>query len=218
MQKLKLLVSIGLVSMLFTGCTSMKGPVTQQERLSSLTAITENPTGEYHPGKFVWHDLITDDVSAAKRFYADVFGWSFEKHGAYTLVSNQGKPVGGMLEIKPQAKSKAEAVWVPSLSVADVDRSLEYVKSQKGKVLKGPFDIPDRGRGVLVSDPHGAHLVLLHAKGGDPKDTIPQIGDWLWNELWTNVPKESYSFYRKLGTYDASEVRDSYRIFKKKGK
>lgn len=216
-KKLKLLVSIGLISMLFTGCTSIKKPSTQKERLSSLTAITVSPTGEYHPGKFVWHDLITDDVSTAKRFYAAVFGWSFEKHGEYTLVLNQGNPIGGMLEIKPKEKSKAEAVWLPSLSVTDVDKSIAYVKSRKGKVLKGPFDMQDRGRGVLVSDPHGAHLVLLHAKDGDPKDTTPQIGDWLWNEIWTNVPKESYRFYRKLGTYDASELRDSYRILIKKG-
>ena len=26
---------------------------------------------------FIWHDLMTKDVEAAKKFYADVVGWTF---------------------------------------------------------------------------------------------------------------------------------------------
>ena len=29
-------------------------------------------------GRFVWHDLLTKDVSAARRFYGELFGWRFE--------------------------------------------------------------------------------------------------------------------------------------------
>jgi len=29
-------------------------------------------------GRFVWHDLMTKDVAAAKRFYGGLFGWQFE--------------------------------------------------------------------------------------------------------------------------------------------
>jgi len=217
-KNLKLVPLIIFISILFTGCTSIKEPTHQKEGLSSLTAITPTATNEYHPGKFVWHDLVTDDVSSAKRFYTALFGWSFEKNGDYTLISNQGNPIGGMLEIKPESKSKAEAVWLPSMSVADVDKSIAYLKSQKGAVLKGPVDMQARGRGALVSDPHGAQLVLLHAKDGDPADATPQIGDWLWNELWTNTPKQSYAFYHHLGGYDTYEMRKEYRILKHKGK
>ena len=215
MKNLNLVALILFISGLLTGCTSVKDPEPQKRHLS-LPSITTTPTGEYHHGKFVWHDLVTDDVSKAKDFYAALFGWSFEKRGEYTLILNNGTPIGGMLEIKPDSQSKAEAVWLPSMSVADIDKSIAYVKSQKGEVLKGPVDMQARGRGVLVSDPHGAHLVLLHAKDGDPKDATPQIGDWLWNEIWTDVPKQSYSFYNKLGGYDASEMRNSYRILKNK--
>lgn len=76
----------------------------------------------------------------------------------------------------------------------------------------------ERGKGVLVSDPQGAEIVLLHTKDGDPKDGTPQVGDWLWNELWTNTPKESYAFYRHIGGYDGYTMRDGYRILQSKGK
>jgi predicted enzyme related to lactoylglutathione lyase len=183
-----------------------------------LPSVTSTVTGERHTGKFVWHDLLTDDVASSRTFYAGVFGWTFETKGSYTQILNRGNLIGGMMHIRPAVDSKAEAVWLPSLSVANVDQSIRYLKSKKGKVIKGPLEMKERGRGVLMSDPQGAQLVLLHTKDGDPKDVTPQTGDWLWNELWTNTPQESYSFYRKLGGYDSSEKRDSYRILKKKGK
>src|SRR5262245_3468137 len=29
------------------------------------------------PGKFVWHDLTTDDPAACKKFYAALLGWQY---------------------------------------------------------------------------------------------------------------------------------------------
>jgi hypothetical protein len=28
-------------------------------------------------GKVIWHDLVTEDLSVARKFYAGLFGWSF---------------------------------------------------------------------------------------------------------------------------------------------
>jgi len=208
---------IGVTSLWFTGCTNMV-EVPQKNEPPLLPSITSVKTGEWHQGKFVWHDLITDDVKAARKFYGDVFGWTFETKRAYTQIYNQKNLIGGMMQITPAEEKKAKAVWLPSMSVANVDRSVEYIKSKKGEVLKGPLDMKNRGRGVLVSDPEGAHIVLLHTKDGDPKDMRPKVGDWLWNELWTNTPKKSHTFYRHLAEYDGYEVRDEYRILKQKGK
>lgn len=208
---------IGLASLWFTGCTNM-AELSQKNEPLLLPSITSTATGERHIGKFVWHDLLTDDVDAARKFYGNAFDWTFKTKGSYVQILNQGNLIGGMMQVRPTVDSKAEAVWLPSMSVADVDQSIRYVKFKKGKVLKGPLEMNERGRGVLVSDSQGAQLVLLHSKDGDPKDVTPQVGDWLWNELWTNAPQESYSFYRKLGGYDSSEIRDGYGLLRQKGK
>lgn len=219
MIKRRLTIGIWTVSLsiLFTGCTGVKMPSFEKEQVP-LVAITDAPTGKHYSGRFVWHDLITDDASKARDFYADLFGWSFEEQGRYTVISHNGKPIGGILQIAPKSGAEAEAIWLPSMSVSNVDSSIAYLKSKKGEVLKGPIDMKKRGRGAIVSDPHGAQLVLLHAKGGDPAETVPQTGEWLWTELWTHTPKESYAFYRKLGKYDDSESREDYRILKSKDK
>ncbi|PHS38940.1 MAG: hypothetical protein COB07_02680 [Sulfurovum sp.] len=207
--------SILLVSLLLIGCTGVKTPAPEQEKLS-LPAITKSATHKYYSGKFVWHDLLTDDISAAKEFYSGLFAWTFDEKDDYISIYNRGKLIGGMMQVT--AKEKSAAVWLPTLSVKNVDKALVYVKAKNGKVLKGPLDMKMRGRGALVSDAQGAHLVLLRAKEGDPLDREAKIGDWLWNELWSKDPAKSDAFYRKLGTYGTSEVRDRYRILKSKGK
>ena len=36
------------------------------------------PAGtEHHVGKVIWLDLVTPDLSAAKKFYGGLFGWTF---------------------------------------------------------------------------------------------------------------------------------------------
>ena len=180
-----------------------------------LPPITASPTDEYHPGKFVWHDLLTSDVESAKVFYGTLFGWSFEQQGRYAEITNQGRKVGGILEVKDKDGSEAEAIWLGYLSVADVDKSTDFIRAQGGTVLKGPIDMERRGRGVLVSDPQGAQFLLLHAAGGDPADTIPAIGDWLWNEIWTNTPEATTSFYQTLGGYEALGQGKDYQILKR---
>ena len=54
-------------------------------------------------GRFVWHDLMTKDVSAAKRFYGELLGWRFDdtKRGdrPYVLARSGETPVAGIVDI-----------------------------------------------------------------------------------------------------------------------
>lgn len=216
--KNKHLVTCMLVTSLwFAGCAQVASPSPKSDP-SSLPPITEAVTGERHSGKFVWHDLITDDIVKAKQFYAGVFGWTFEDKGIYTTIYHKGKAIGGMIHIAHSAKHNDEAIWLPSISVKNVDSAIVTLKANQGRVLKGPIDMLQRGRGALVSDAQGAQIVLLHSKSGDPLDATPNIGDWLWNELWTTHAKESETLYRKLGQYDTVSQVGAYRILKHKGK
>ncbi len=213
----KTVLSIGVISLMFTGCSG-KNPLILQQEKGSLSAVTTSATGKHYSGKIVWHDLVTGDVAASKQFYAGLFGWSFEDKGGYTTIYHQGNMIGGMMHVAHNSEKMPEAVWLPSLSVENVDSAISEVKARKGSVLKGPLDMPQRGRGALVSDAQGAQIVLLRSKGGDPLDATPKMGDWLWNELWTSKPKESESLYRALGQYDAVSKAGEYRILKHKGK
>jgi len=211
------LTGVVFSSLIFLGCTHPEITNPQSEQ-RILPAITKQDTNKHYSGKFVWHDLITKDLRKSETFYAKLFGWDFEQGNNYTLILNEGKLIGGMMQVTSKDNSPTESVWLPSISVKNVDASVKYVQEHQGKVLKGPVSMPKRGRAALVSDPQGAHFVLLASKTGDPLDTTPHVGDWLWNELWTKDGTKSYNFYKNLAKYDRVEEKNNYRILTSNGK
>ncbi len=185
----------------------------------TLPPITEQPTGQQHFGRFVWFDLLTDDVAAVKQFYADIFAWDFDgSESGYTKILHKGAYIGGIIYSERLDEKVSEAQWLSYLSVPDVDRAVEIVRQQGGKILREPMDLDDRGRASVVTDPQGAVFVLLKTGDGDPEDVKPRFGEWLWNELITSNSEKAVSFYTSVVGYtqDAREAREGrmYYILK----
>src|SRR4030095_4895889 len=78
-------------------------------------------------GRFVWHDLRTKDVIAAKRFYGDLLGWRFEdtKRGdrPYVLARSGGTLVAGIVDVSANANAGPQALSY--MSVAPGDKPVE---------------------------------------------------------------------------------------------
>jgi uncharacterized protein len=57
-------------------------------------------------GVFVWNELYTRDVDAAKAFYAATAGWTFDgmpmpdQNRTYWVAKATGKPVAGILDMR----------------------------------------------------------------------------------------------------------------------
>ncbi len=201
----RLLVALGVVV----------GAACATDTLPGLTPITRPPTGLVEPGRFVWLDLVTQDVERAKSFYGSLFGWTFREGDRYTEVLHRGAPIAGIVAAESPERGSE---WLPSLSVADVDRASAAARASGGIVERGPLDAPGRGRLALVSDPEGALLLLLRASTGDPPESQePSVGSWLWRELWTHDPEQAARFYTELVGYRVEAVDRgdrSYRVFK----
>ncbi len=208
-------IMVGLL--ILSGCAGMN--TRHESKVSAaFTSITTRPTNIYHPGKIVWHDLITPDSSESRKFYGELFGWSFRDVGGYVEIYNGKRKIGGIVEMKPKKGKNPVAGWLPSISVPDMDEAISYVKSKGGRVINGPVDMPMRGLGALITDPQGSYLAILHARGGDPQDTRAEIGEWLWNEVWTNYLELSAWFYKGLGQYESTIRGGNYVILVNEGK
>ena len=218
MKSLARFVGVLIISAAFLSGCANSDKLSEGAAEMAQIPITENPSGKTYPGKFIWHDLLTPDPLSAGKFYEKLFGWEIEYKGRYAVVRNHGKVIAGILQVEPSDGKARDGVWIPWVSVADVDAAVSLVKSNGGKILKGPVHMDQRGRGVLISDPQRAHLVLLKAKGGDPADTEAAIGDWLWNEIWTDDPNRIENFYGSVLGYDAIDSGDRYGVFKTNGK
>lgn len=191
----------------------------------TLPPVTDQPTGAHIPGKVIWHDLLTDDVDSARHFYGELFGWKFEsptvgQNSAYTLITLNGSRIGGMIDATKIRADVDLTQWVSILSVEDVDAATALFKTSGGTVFTEPTDLTDRGRISVVADSQGALVALLRTEGGDPKDQEPQIGGFLWDELWTDDPNQSIDFFRELVAYEDNTVAiegDEYRYLSSAG-
>jgi predicted enzyme related to lactoylglutathione lyase len=198
----------------FTSCTTTQ---------IIVPPVTAPPTQVHLSGKFVWYDLLSDNVIAAKKFYGELFGWEFEgEHkpdAKYTIIKHNGAPIGGIVYAEDLGRVNGSQ-WLSYISVENVDEAVGFVQKSRGKVHREPFEFPDRGRVAVVTDPQGALLVLIKAEGGDPADKEPVMNEWLWTELFTSDLDAAASFYEKLVGYKAesfdSGVNVPYYVFRKR--
>ena len=184
-------------------------------------SVSDNSSGEYHPGQFVWHDLATPNPDASMDFYKSVFGWEYSLIGSgentYYVILNDDKPIGGMFKLAAKYGNAGE--WVGSISVNDVDAAVKYNIDQGGKTIFDAVSFKGRGETALVQDPQGAIVAFLHADGGDPAFIKePAENSWLWNELWTNDTDGSLKYYNGLFGFGAKSISGSkapYFVFEK---
>ena len=163
-------------------------------------------------GKFVWHDLITEDPAACRRFYGALLGWEFEDthrgDRPYILVRAGGRYVAGIVAMPPDP-SQELSQWLGYVSVPDVDAAAARVTEAGGRALVAPREVGSIGRAAVVVDPQGAPLGLLRLAAGDPADEeSPTPGGFFWMEYLASDPYAALSFYKGLVGYEtqASET------------
>ncbi len=167
--------------------------------------------GDRLPGKFVWADLVTDDVPAARKFYGQLFGWTYTDLGGYTIARNQDRPLAGLL-LRPRPEgTAAKPRWLGYISVPDVRKAERAVREAGGKVLAAPQKYPDRGEQAVFADPEGAVFGVIRSSSGDPQDFLPEPGDWIWVQLLSGDARKAGEFYQSVAGYEIVENTDTSR-------
>jgi hypothetical protein len=176
------------------------------------------------PAPFVWHDLITTDVEAAKAFYAQVIGWnmqSFPGSEDYTVVSAGTVGVGGIMAIPPDACERgAPACWQGYIAVDDVDDYAARILSRGGTIIRPATDIPNVGRFALAADPQGAVFIIFKPRSSDPMPSAAPNAPGLvgWNELHAVDGLKAFDWYAEMFGWTRSRDMDMgpmgiYRLF-----
>jgi predicted enzyme related to lactoylglutathione lyase len=163
----------------------------------------ESLTSTRTPGRFVWHDLVTTDLAAAKKFYGGLLGWTFEDvdgtKGRYVFIRHDGRVIGGMAEVKSGINTSQ---WLSHISTANVDGVAKAALANGGRVAIKPFDIgKGRARLAVLVDPEGAPFGAVTLTPGDPAAREAAENEWLWHELWTADKPKATQFYAGLFGY-----------------
>ena len=172
-------------------------------------------------GSFVWHDLLSNDVAKAKRFYAELLGWEYQIEHAtdfvwqpgeadYPLIWSHGEAHGGFVDSGQDRPSH----WVAYVAVKDVDAVAMRAKVLGATVVREPFDTPGVGRSAVIQDFQGAILCPHMATHNFP----PPRGTFVWDELITEDVEQAKVFYSKLFDCQANSIAreplGSYATFK----
>jgi len=102
--------------------------------------------------------INADDVPRAKRFYEQVFGWTFDPWGPpdFYQIKNAGKGLLGALQGRRELKPGVRvAGYEVSLGVEDLKATIAAVETNGGRVLMQPYRIEGVGELIYFEDPEG---------------------------------------------------------------
>jgi len=174
---------------------------------------------------FIWHDLMTPDVEAAKTFYAAVVGWTFSQQmPTYTVLQAGGIGMGGIMETPPEMKGMPP-IWTGYVYTPDVDAACKDAVKLGGKIMRQAWDIPDVGRMAVIGDPAGAGLMVMQPFSTEqqPRPKPGAVGTVSWNELHADNLNTAVEFYSKLFGWTKGAAMDMgpmgiYQLFQIDGK
>jgi predicted enzyme related to lactoylglutathione lyase len=177
---------------------------------------------KYLPGEFCWADLGTKNTAAAKKFYRGIFGWQVKDHpmaggGIYSMLQIKGQEICALYPMSPeQKKAKRAPMWLPYITVANVDRTIKKAKAAGATLCMGPVDVPGAGRMAVLQDPTGPVFALWQAKGNLGTKLKETPGTVCWHDLSTPDTAVAGKFYTKvfgwkIKTMDFSG--NSYHLF-----
>lgn len=164
-------------------------------------------------GRFVWYELATTNVEAAKAFYAEVVGWGTQDASmpgaAYTLFTAGGDPVSGVTGLPEDARRWGlSPSWLGYVGVNDVDAAADRIRELGGAMHVPPKEVPNVSRFSIAVDPQMATIAIfkwLNAAQAQPTD-MDALGRVGWHELLAADWERAWAFYRELFGWRKADV------------
>ena len=162
-----------------------------------MTRIDTHPAGTP-----TWVDLMSSDPERARRFYGELFGWTFQvggpETGHYATAQRDGCNVAGIGSPPPGAQAPALPLWNLYFATDDADATAAKVQALGGAVVTAPMDVMDAGRLAFFTDPTGAGFGVWQARAHRGAQIVDEPGTMCWREVNTPDAPRACEFYGKV--------------------
>lgn len=116
-------------------------------------------------GNFSWMEHKGSDKATAMKFYETVLDWNInevphQNGETYTTIQLGDRPLGGFVQNEEEVP-----MWLPYITVDDVDKRVDLAWEQGGKIISPPADMPGVGRMAVLTDPQGVRFALITYEG-----------------------------------------------------
>ena len=152
----------------------------------------------YAPGTFCWAELATGDAGAAKAFYGDLLGWTYDDQPVgegivYSTAVRDGHQVAALFE-----SAQGLPRWSSFVAVASAGAVTDAARAAGATVVAEPYDVFDAGRMAVVADPTGAEVSLWQAGTHAGAALVNGPGALAWNDLLTADVAGACAFYAQV--------------------
>ncbi|CAM4439695.1 VOC family protein [Nocardia ninae] len=169
--------------------------------------------GFLSPGQVVWFEIGTRDATAAEKFYAELFGWSFEldpdssidgRRYIRILAPSAPWPMGAIHE-NPSGGEQLNL----SLLSADVAADTERLSGLGAEVLVPPTRVAEVTWFAVLADPLGNPFSLFsRTESANLKDRAEAAEQYMTES--SDAPPPGSMAWFEVGTTDAETTCDFY--------
>ncbi|MEO3870755.1 VOC family protein [Nonomuraea sp. B12E4] len=151
----------------------------------------------YDPGVPCWVDLSSTNVSAAARFYGEIFGWQADmagdpQAGGYGMFVHQGRRVAGL---GPVMGAPGASSWNMYVATDDAVALAERVGKAGGTVVMEPAPVFAEGTMTVFQSPDGSFCSAWQAGDHHGAELVNEPVSFCWNELVTRDLATAEGFY-----------------------
>jgi predicted enzyme related to lactoylglutathione lyase len=158
--------------------------------------MAENSSSVYGEGVPCWLDAQLSDVEAGKRFYGELFGWTFERRTGFAAWAlKDGEPVAALA---PKTDGRLPTTWTVYFATPDAEALAGRVRAAGGQVVSAPLPVDGLGVTALVADPQGAVFALWQPGGHPGFGRRHEPGTFARAELYTRDTGAADDFYGGL--------------------
>ncbi|GAA1186149.1 MULTISPECIES: VOC family protein [Streptomyces violaceusniger group] len=150
-----------------------------------------------------WADVLLSDLAAGRRFYGELFGWTFQEiathYGTFTRALLGGKDVAGLV---PKPDGRMPTVWNIYFAAQDAAATAVRVREAGGRVITPPVWIDEFCVMATAADPGGAVFGIWQAGSHPGFARRGTPGSYGWTEVHTRQPRAVDAFYRAVFGYE----------------
>lgn len=157
-----------------------------------------------------WVDAMLPDVEAGKRFYGELFGWTF-RGDPYVVAHRDGRRVAGLVS---KGDGRMPTVWSVYFAAPDIAALVAAVRDAGGQVITPPFPVGRAGARAVVTDPEGAVFCLWQGGLHLGFERQQQPGTFCWAEVYTRDKALVDPFYEEVFGYGTTDLEDAGADFR----
>lgn len=152
-------------------------------------------------GHFVWLELHTPNLSAAKAFYHELFGWESQdiplgENDSYTFFHKGGRTAAAAYESsEAMVASGIPPHWLLYIGVADADAAAQGVAQAGGEMIMPVMEVMGQVKIGAFKDPTGAHCSLCQLLQNPGLEVRAEAGGLVWADLMTPDADTAAKFY-----------------------